>query len=399
MSGLDEFRTNAGTWLEENAPESLRGKSGDLTTEFWGGKKTPPPFPDSRAWLDMMAEKGWTVPMWPQEYGGGGLSKKESKVLTEELERLKLPRPLTGFGITMIGPTILQYGTDEQKRFFLPKISKGEIRWCQGYSEPNAGSDLANVQTVFQDDGDEFIINGQKVWTSYGDLSDWIFMIGRTDKDVKKQAGITFLLVDMDQPGVDVRPIKLISGESPFCEVFFEDVRGRKEHILGELNKGWEVAKALLGHERTMIADVFGSSRFSQAEELSLESAARQYIGLHDGRVADPVLRDRMAQIQMDEACFELTVQRNIDNMKAGHSPGPESSMFKIYGTELNQRRLELMLSLLGSESLGWEGDGFTKDELKVTRTWLRSRGNTIEGGTSEIQLNIMAKLVLGLPD
>ncbi|MBU2644753.1 acyl-CoA dehydrogenase family protein, partial [bacterium] len=339
-----------------------------------------------------------TVPTWPTEYGGGGLSKAENKILTEELARLELPRPLAGFGITMIGPTLLQYGTDEQKQYFLPRICSGEIRWCQGYSEPNAGSDLANVQTSLADDGDGFIISGQKTWTSYGDLADWMFLIGRTDWDVKKQAGITFILMDMDQPGVDVRPIRLISGESPFCEVFFDNVRASKKHVLGEQNKGWQVAKALLGHERTMIADVFGSTRSTAMEVTSLKEAAEHYIGLKDGRLADSSIRERMAQIQMDETCFELTVQRNFDNMKAGHNPGSESSMFKIYGTELNQRRLELFLSILGPEALGWEGEGFTPEELRLTRYWLRSRGNTIEGGTSEIQLNIIAKAVLGLP-
>jgi alkylation response protein AidB-like acyl-CoA dehydrogenase len=398
MSELEGFRQAVRAWLEENAPESLRGKEGDFKDGYWGGKKTPLSFPGSRVWADMMAEKGWTVPMWPKEYGGGGLSKKENKVLNEELDRLKLPHPLVGFGITMIGPTILQFGTEEQKQFFLPKICSGEIRWCQGYSEPNAGSDLANVQAMMVDDGDGFIINGQKIWTSYGDLADWIFMIGRTDWDVKKQAGITFILVDMDQPGVDIRPIKLISGESPFCEVFFDDVKASKKHVLGELNTGWGVAKALLGHERTMIADVFGTGRPPADEALTLEGAASHYIGLKDGRIADPSIRDRMAQTQMDEICFNLTVQRNADNMKAGHNPGPESSMFKVYGTELNQRRLELLVSIMGPEAVGWEGDGFTKHELKLTREWLRSRGNTIEGGTSEIQLNIISKMVLGLP-
>ncbi len=399
MNEQEEFRLSVRTWLEENAPESLKGKGGDPYAEFWGGKKTPPPFSDSKTWLDMMAEKGWTVPIWPKEYGGGGLTKKEAKVLTEELNRLKLPRPLVGFGITMIGPTLLQFGTEEQKQYFLPRICSGEIRWCQGYSEPNAGSDLANVQASLQEDGDEFIINGQKTWTSYGDMADWIFMIGRTDWDVKKQAGITFILVDMDQPGVEVRPIKLIGGDSPFSEVFFDNVKASKQHVLGELNKGWGVAKALLGHERTMIADIFGSTGTAAVEESPLEKAARHYIGPEAGPIADPSIRDRMAGIQMDEACFELTVQRNSDNMKAGHNPGTESSMFKIYGTELNQRRLELMLSILGPEALGWEGEGFSNDELALTRTWLRSRGNTIEGGTSEVQLNIIAKMVLGLPD
>ncbi|MFH2132259.1 MAG: acyl-CoA dehydrogenase family protein [bacterium] len=398
MRELEEFRSSVRTWLAENAPESLKGKASDPYAAYWGGKKTPPPFPDSKAWLDMMAAKGWTVPTWPTEYGGGGLSKAENKILTEELARLELPRPLAGFGITMIGPTLLQYGTDEQKQYFLPRICSGEIRWCQGYSEPNAGSDLANVQTSLTNDGDGFIISGQKTWTSYGDLADWMFLIGRTDWDVKKQAGITFILMDMDQPGVDVRPIRLISGESPFCEVFFDNVKASKKHVLGEENKGWQVAKALLGHERTMIADVFGSTKSSAMEVTSLQDAAGHYIGLKDGRLADASIRERMAQIQMDETCFELTVQRNFDNMKAGHNPGSESSMFKIYGTELNQRRLELFLSILGPEALGWEGDGFTPEELRLTRYWLRSRGNTIEGGTSEIQLNIIAKAVLGLP-
>ena len=399
MNEIEAFRQIVRAWLEENAPDSLKGKRGDFYGDFWGGKKTPPPFPESQAWVDMMANKGWTVPMWPKEYGGGGLTKEENKILIEELERLKLPAPLVGFGITMIGPTLLQFGTEEQKQYFLPQICRGEIRWCQGYSEPNAGSDLANVQAMLVDDGENFIINGQKVWTSYGDLSDWIFMIGRTDWEVKKQAGITFILVDMDQPGVDVRPIKLISGDSPFCEVFFDNVKAEKKHVLGDLNKGWGVAKALLGHERTMIAEVFGTGRPMADEGLTLESAAKHYIGLKDGRIADPSIRDRMAQVQMDEVCFNLTVQRNADNMKAGHNPGPESSMFKVYGTELNQRRLELFQSILGPEALGWEGSGFTDDELKQTRAWLRSRGNTIEGGTSEIQLNIIAKAVLGLPD
>jgi len=398
MAELEEFRASVRSWLEENAPKGLMGKIGDVEGGFWGGRKPVYPYPESKAWFEMMLERGWTVPHWPKEYGGGGLNKDEAKILNEEIARLKLPLPLTGFGITMIGPTLLQYGTEEQKKKFLPEIVRGEIRWCQGYSEPNAGSDLANIQTRAMVDGDDFIVNGQKVWTSYGNLADWIFMLVRTQTEGKKQVGITFLLADMTTPGVDVRPIKLISGNSPFCEVFFEDVRVSRANVLGTAGGGWEVAKALLGHERTMIAGMGSRVRTGKAEN-PMEAAAKKYVGLKDGKIVDPIIRDRLAQAQMDESCFALTVQRNSDNMKAGHNPGPESSIFKIYGTELNQRRNELMLSILGPECLGWEGEGFDKDELALCRAWLRSRGNTIEGGTSEIQLNIIAKRVLRLPD
>ncbi|MBN1380991.1 MAG: acyl-CoA dehydrogenase family protein [Deltaproteobacteria bacterium] len=400
MADLEEFRASVRSWLEANAPKSLRGKMRDPAAAFWGGKKTKLPYPDSKPWLDMMAERGWTIPFWPKEYGGGGLSKEETKVLNEELARLELPPPLTGFGITMIGPTILQYGTEEQKKLYIPQIIKGEIRWCQGYSEPNAGSDLANIQTKAVVDGDDYIVNGQKIWTSFGDLSDWIFMLVRTNWEVKKQAGITFLLADMESKGVEVRPIKLISGASPFCEVFFEDVRVPRHQILNRENGGWEVARALLGHERTMIANTFGGRQSStETKENPMEAAAKKYIGLQDGKIADDAIRQRMAQNQIDEQSFLLTVQRNSDNIKAGHRPGPETSIFKVYGTELNQRRQELMLSIFGPECLGWEGDGFEKNELDLPKVWLRSRGNTLEGGSSEIQLNIIAKQVLGLPD
>jgi len=398
MEALEEFRSSVRSWLEENAPKGLRGKMGDIESAYQGGTKTTPPYPESKAWLEMMAERGWTVPNWPKEYGGGGLNKQETKILIEELTRLQLPPPLSGFGITMIGPTLLQYGTEEQKKEHIPKIVHGEIRWCQGYSEPNAGSDLANIQTKAVVDGDDYILNGQKIWTSGGNFADWIFMLVRTNWEVKKQASITFLLVDLRTEGIDIRPIKLISGASIFCEVFFEDVRVPQKNVLGKVNDGWTVAKALLGHERTSIATL-GTRSVAGKTENPVEAAARKYIGLSDGRLKDEVIRDRMAQIQMDESSFQFTVQRNSDNIKAGHRPGPESSIFKVYGTELNQRRQELLLSIQGPESLGWEGEGFNKEELELCRTWLRSRGNTIEGGTSEIQLNIIAKRVLGLPD
>jgi acyl-CoA dehydrogenase len=351
-----------------------------------------------------MAERGLTAPTWPVEYGGGGLDQERAKVLVAELRRRRLPVPLSGFGLTMIGPTLLQFGTDAQKREHLPRIARGEIRWAQGYSEPNAGSDLASLAATAQIAGDEIVLNGQKIWTSYADKADWMFGIFRTSTGGKKQEGITFLLLDMAQPGVEVRPIRLISGASPFCETFFTDARAKASDVIAGVNQGWTVAKALLGHERTMIANVFGSSggqRNATERKNAIADMAREYLGeVSDGsgRLADPILRDAITQVTMDTRCFMSTVARNADNLKAGHRPGPESSMFKVYGTELNQRREELLLRIRGPQALGWEGPGYSKEELEKTRDWLRSRGNTIEGGTSEVQLNIIAKRVLELP-
>jgi alkylation response protein AidB-like acyl-CoA dehydrogenase len=278
---------------------------------------------------------------------------------------------------------------------------RGQIRWCQGYSEPGAGSDLASLQTRAERDGDHFIINGTKVWTSYADQADWIFALVRDDGSGIKQEGITFILIDMDDPGVTVSPILLISGKSPFCETHFTDVRVPVENVIHEIGAGWTVAKALLGHERTMIADAFGGAGLTarKASDRSfLSSLAVEHTGEADGRVADGVIRDDVTRVEMDSRAFALTVQRTKDAAKAGQQPGAESSMFKIYGTELNQRRNELLVRILGPDALGWEGPGFDDFALSTTRDWLRSRGNSIEGGTSEIQLNIIAKRVLGLP-
>lgn len=401
MTDVESFRRDLRAFLECELPEKL-GELPPITAEYWGGQKPDLPHKNSARYCELMAERGLTAPLWPKEYGGGGLDKHQAKVLQEELKRLSLPPPLVGFGLVMIGPTLLQYGSDDQKREHLPKIVRGQIRWVQGYSEPNAGSDLAAVATSARFEGDELILNGQKVWTSYGEKGDWMFALVRTDAHVKKQEGITFLLLDMHQPGVETRPIKLISGSSPFCETFFTDARAHSKDIIYGLGKGWTVAKALLGHERNMIGDVFGTSvtaRRKGTEKNALAELARDYIGDRHGQVADPVVRDRVTQISMDERVFALTMQRSADNLKAGHRPGAESSIFKIYGTELNQRRHELVLGIRGPQGLGWEGPGFEDKELAQTREWLRSRGNTIEGGTSEVQLNIIAKHVLDLPD
>jgi len=393
MSDLAAFREDTRRWLDDHAPPSMRTPPRSADEVCWGGRKGRYP-EDVRRWLAIMAERGWTAPTWPREYGGGGLTKEEAKVLAEETAKQKLRPPLIGFGLEMIGPLLLQAGSEEQKREHIPRIVRGEIRWCQGYSEPGAGSDLAGLQTRAVRDGDDYILNGQKVWTSFGDKADWMFLLVRTDT-TQKHGGITFLLMDMESPGVQVRPIMLISGASPFCETFITDVRVPRRNVVGQENGGWNIAKMLLRFERNMIADAF-KARDDRSRLLTM---ARRYLPTENGRLLDPVLRDRLTQVEMDQTCLDVTLSRSRDRLKAGQPPGPEASIFKLYGTELNQRRRELMMSIAGPQGLGWEGAGFSDDELQLTRDWLRSRGNTIEGGTSEIQLNIIAKNVLGLPD
>jgi alkylation response protein AidB-like acyl-CoA dehydrogenase len=393
MPDLDAFREDTRRWLSEHAPPSMGTPPRSPDDVCWGGRKGQYP-DDVRRWLAIMAERGWTAPAWPREYGGGGLSKEEAKVLAEEMAKQKLRPPLIGFGLEMIGPLLLQVGSEEQKREHIPRIVRGEIRWCQGYSEPGAGSDLAGLQTRAVRDGDDYVVNGQKVWTSYGDKADWMFLLVRTDA-TQKHGGITFLLMDMETPGVQVRPILLISGASPFCETFITDVRVPRRNVVGQENGGWNIAKMLLRFERNMIADAF-KARDDRSRLLAM---ARRYLPTDDGRLLDPILRDRLTQVEMDQLCLDVTLSRSRDRLKAGQPPGPEASIFKLYGTELNQRRRELMVAIAGPQALGWEGAGFSDEELQLTRDWLRSRGNTIEGGTSEIQLNIIAKNVLGLPD
>ncbi len=396
MADLEQFRADTRRWLLDNSPGGVRGLVLAIGEGNWGGRRATYPNPDMKRWLEVMAERGWTAPEWPTQYSGGGLSKAEAKILREEMAALRVPEPLSGFGLTMIGPTLLQYGTEEQKLDHLPKIVRGEIRWCQGYSEPGSGSDLASLQTKAVRQGDYYIINGQKVWTSYANYSDWMFMLVRTDPQAKKQEGITFILVDTATPGVEVRPIKLISGSSPFCETFLTDVMVPAKNVVFKVNQGWTVAKSLLNHERNMIASAFGGGG---GKKRTMRDWVREYVHYEGDRLPDEALRQRITQFEMDVLAFKLTADRSRDAAKAGRPPGPESSMFKIYGTEMNQRRQELLLSIAGPQALGWEGPGFSERELTLTRDWLRSRGNTIEGGTSEIQLNIIAKRVLGLPD
>ena len=398
MEALEKFRQETRAWLEENCPPSMRTPMASEDETVWGGRNAKYKNPEAKLWLDRMASRGWTAPTWPKEYGGGGLTKEENLVLQQELRRIKARPALSSFGIWMLGPALLEFANEEQKKEHLPKIVRGEIRWCQGYSEPGAGSDLAGLQTKCEDKGDHYLVNGQKIWTSYADKADWIFCLVRTDP-AKKHDGISFLLFDMMSPGVEARPITMISGASPFCETFFTDVKVPKKNLVGELNKGWTIAKRLLQHEREMISGMGLGGVGSGSGLGGLDQVAKEYFGEVDGRIASPQLRDHITRQKMDSKAFALTLQRSAEEAKAGQGPGAASSIFKYYGTELNKRRYELLLELMGTQALGWEGDGFSSDEISITRSWLRSKGNSIEGGTSEVQLNVVSKRVLGLPD
>jgi len=392
VSDLEQFRQETRAWLEDNCPVTMREPVKSFEDMYHGGRNPEIIHPDQKVWCDRMAERGWTVPQWPKEYGGGGLDKGEAKVLSQEMARIGARGALWSFGIVMLGPALLQFGSEEQKLEHLPKIARGEIRWCQGYSEPNAGSDLASLATKAEDHGDHYIINGQKVWTSYADKADWIFCLVRTDNSGSKHEGISFVLFDMEQPGVTTRPIKLISGSSPFCETFFDNAKASKSNLVGEEGKGWTIAKYLLTHEREMI------SSFGAAPKKSVGQQAVEAIGTDaSGRLANSVLRQNIAQYQLDTMAFSATMARVGDEARAGQGLGAASSIFKYYGTELNKRRNELNIAVGGESALGWEGEAYA--DGRVSRDWLRSKGNSIEGGTSEVQLNIISKRVLGLPD
>ena len=397
MGDLETFRSETRQWLLANCPASLIGRESTPFDGCWGGRRYRWESADEKLWLERMVEKRWTAPAWPVEYGGGGLSDDEARIVKAEMAGAKVPPPLVGFGLTMIGPALLAFGSDEQKREHLGRITSGAIRWCQGYSEPGAGSDLAGLRTAAVRDGDHFVVDGQKCWTSYADESDWMFLLARTDPAAKKQAGITFLLLDLDTPGVTVRPTMLISGKSPFCETFFDSVRIPVANVVGGINNGWTVGKAVLEFERSTHGEVFSTA--GTAEESPLVAAARRHVGMQDGRVRDAAVRSEVAQSEMDRRCFEMTIGRLHAERKPGDKPGAESSLLKWYASEFNMRRQHLMTAIAGPQALGWEGEGFGDDELAQTRDWLRSRGNSIEGGTSEIQLGVVAKRILGLPD
>ncbi len=382
MADLDTFRADTRAWLEANCPAEMRQPMRSEKDACWGGRRFEFQSPAQKQWLDAMGSKGWTVPDWPADYGGGGLSAAEAKVLKEEMAGLGCRSPLTSFGISMLGPALLKFGSEAQKKHYLPQIARGEIRWCQGYSEPGAGSDLAGLQTKAEDRGDHYLVNGQKVWTSYADEADWIFCLVRTSSE-SKHGGISFLLFDMESPGVSTKPILLISGNSPFCETFFDDVKVPKDQLVGEENKGWDVAKYLLGHEREMISGMgLGGER--------------QALGASVGGVEDPLLRAEIADFDVDALAFAAMSEKFIDQLKAGEAHPAMPSMMKYAGTELNKRRHELAMAAGGSDALEWESTRSRGG--KLPREWLRTKANSIEGGTSEVQLGIVAKHILRLP-
>lgn len=393
MSDLKNFRETTRAWLEENCPPGARGP-GEVSN---GSTKIVIEDADTRLWLERMVEKGWTVPSWPKAYGGGGLSTEEYVILLEEMKRISGRPALSGFGTSMIGPTLLEFGTEEQKLRHLPRIARAEVEWCQGYSEPGAGSDLASLQTRAVLDGDNYVINGSKIWTSGAHNADWMFILVRTNPDAPKHEGISFMLLPMDQPGVEVRPIKLISGNSPFNETFFDDALAAREDLVGELNRGWTVGKRLLQHERSGMESLLQGGTSKGKSNLS--SIAKDYIGETDGKIADSAMRDQVLQYEMAQRSLNLTKRRVIQESADGATPGPATSIFKVMSTDLEKIYSDLATSLRGSQGFGWEGDAFTDTEREDMRVLLSSRAASIYSGSNEIQRNIIAKRVLGLPD
>jgi alkylation response protein AidB-like acyl-CoA dehydrogenase len=388
---LEDFRAEARAWLEATFPPSLAGKGGASLTDSLGES------PELAAWKQAIGAKGWATPTWPTQYGGGGLTPQQARVLQQEMGRVGAFNPLMfGMGITMIGPTILDYGTEEQKARHIPPIVRGEVRWCVGYSEPNAGSDLASLQTRAVDAGDHWVINGQKTWTSGAQWSDWCGCLVRTDPTAKKHDGISFMLINMRQPAIETRPIALIAGASPFCETFFTDARAEKDALLGQLNVGWTVGKRLLQHERASQTGAMGGG----GRTVPLHEVAKRYVSVDaNGRIEDQDLRSRLVRHQMDARAHALTLVRAAAEAKEANGATNAASVLKNSATNVAQTRAELTLEIMGAQGLGWEGEAFDREEIETVRGWLSGKAMSIYGGSAEIQNNIISKRILGLPD
>ena len=394
MIDLELFRSETRTWLEDNCPEGMRN-----LTFHWEDAHQVYSSEDAETWRGKMAEKGWIASTWPTAYGGGGLSREQAVILNQEMTRIKATPASSGMGLSMIGPTLLEFGSEEQKQRHLPSICDGTIRWCQGYSEPGAGSDLAALQTKAVIQGDQFIINGQKIWTSGAQYADWMFALVRTNPDAPKHDGISFVLLDMHQPGITVKPIKLISGSSPFCETFLDNAVAQRADLVGEMNKGWTIGKRLLQYERSGIGGLSGGGKKAAKKTNAMADIAKHYHGERSGKIADSSARNKVLSHAMNERAFQLTTQRVVQENQEGKTPGAATSIFKLVGSSLAKNSAELKSELMGSSGLGWQGDAFASAELTATRAWLNSRAVTIYGGTNEVQMNIISKRVLGLPD
>ena len=383
------FRTEIHDWLDDNCPQSCRGP-GDIP----GGGTKSRMSDDQRLWLDRCAAEGLTVPNWAEKYGGAGFSKEQWVIMLEEMRKIGVRSPVAGMGVSMLGPTLLEFGTEEQKLRHLPKIARGEVWWCQGYSEPGSGSDLASLQTRAESDGDHYVVNGQKIWTSGANFADWIFCLVRTNPDVPKHEGISFVLFSMNQPGVTVRPIRLISGASPFCETFFDNAIAQREDLVGNENEGWTVAKRLLQHERSgMLSLASGGNR-----EAGIDLPQLEKLYALEREIGDTGLHQKMLKNLIDTESMNLTQRRTVEESE-GNTLGPATSIFKYYGANLAKERSELQIAMMGTQGVGSDGESNTAGELAMTRTWLAGKARSIAGGSNEVQLNIIAKRVLGLPD
>ena len=391
---IDVFRTETRAWLEANCPEGVKG-AGPIPF----GSRSLPMDADSRLWLKLMVSKGWTVPTWPGRYGGAELDRTEYGVLIEELARLGARPPLTGRGVNYIGPTLLEFGTDEQKARWLPQIARGDGGWAMGYSEPGAGSDLASLSLKAVRDGDQYRLNGRKLWTSDATHCDYIFVLARTSPDKPKHEGISLILVDMHQPGVEVRPIRLISGESPFCETLFEDAIASAEDLVGGIDRGWTVGKRLLQFERSTHAGInISGAQGGLRQESQLPRQVREMIGLREGQLADAGLRDRLLRHTMNTHAQQITQRRALAELES-RAPGFTSSVVKLTNALFTQDGDELLMAAMGTAGLRLEGEAADREAVAATRRWLYQKSLTIAGGTQEVQMNIIAKRVLGLPD
>ena len=395
MVTLEDFRAETRAWLEQNCPDGAKGPG---QTPL--GSKSIELEPDVRTWLDRMANKGWTVPTWPVEYGGAALNNDEYKILIEELKRVGARTPLTGRGVNYIGPTILEFGTDEQKARWLPICARGDGAWAMGYSEPGAGSDLASLSTKAVKEGDNYIINGRKTWTSDAVDCDYIFVLVRTSPDKPKHEGISLVLVDMHQQGVTVNPIALISGASPFCETLFEDAIVPVTDLIGGVDRGWTVGKRLLQFERSTHAGInISGSQGGRTEESQLPELVAYYSGKVDGRIADVSIRTWLTQHEMNTHAQQITQRRAIAELQS-RAPGFTSSAVKLTNALNIQDGDELLMTAMGNSAYHWDTDsGASEGEVAAVKKWLYQKSLTIAGGTKEVQLNIIAKRVLGLPD